>query len=91
MITAIKKKIPGKVSLPQNNYFLKRLCSRLGTEYKNKLTFNPIMKEIKNYYFIKNEKLVKKQLIPNLAYLLIDKILNVSKKSNIHHVSILLL
>lgn len=49
------------------------------------------MKEIKNYYFIKNEKLVKKQLIPTLAYLLIDIILNVSKKSNIHHVSILLL
>ena len=42
------------------------------------------MKEIKNYYFIKNETLVKKQLIPTLAYLLIDIILNVSKKSNIH-------
>ena len=80
MITVIKKKYPAKFLYRKITIFSKG-C--LVVEYqilnKNSHLIPYISQRNQELYYIKNEKIVKKQLIPNLAYLLINIMLNVSK------------
>lgn len=77
-ITIIKN-IPSKFSLLQNNYFLKGLSNNAVSFFKKKkLSFNAVVKEIKDYISLKMKNWLKSNSFQNLAYLLINTI-NISK------------